>query len=80
MFLREMRNAPQRLFYLSRMWTMYQERSLVLKCTGHHYGISHVINCANLYAINGAIGTKGSVLMEIGLQQLRHLRLAAAPA
>lgn len=41
--------------------------------------ISHVINCANLYAINGAIGTKASVLMERRLQQLRHLRLAAAP-
>lgn len=40
----------------------------MLKCTGHHNRICHVINGANLYAINEVIGTKESVSVGIGLQ------------
>ena len=40
----------------------------MLKCTGRHNKICHVINGANLNAIKEVIGTKESVSMEIGLQ------------
>ena len=49
----------------------YLEKSSVLKCIRHHYRISHVINWANLLAINGEMGTKESILMEIGLQPFK---------
>lgn len=63
------------LFLECGQW--YYGRFLVLKCTGHHYRVSRIINCANLYATNGAIGTKEGILMEIGLQQLRNFEVCS---
>lgn len=63
------------LFLACGQW--YRGKSSVLKCTGHHYKISHVINWANLFAINGEIETKKSTLMEMGLQQLKFFEVSS---